>query len=179
MGHAPADLAQLAARAVLIMADGELPDFDAVFHPEAHNRESAAEPPACREPGPAGFYATACWLRSTYADLRWEIHETAASAGVVAVHATMSGRQIGPFVVYDEDGAVEQAFPATGKSFAVTQTHWFRIADGTVLEHWANRDDLGLAQQLGWVPPTPGYLFRMWRATRAARRAANRRPAGR
>lgn len=179
MVRTPADLAQLAGRAVLIMAEGELTDFEAVFHPEAHNRESAAEPPACREPGPAGFYATARWLRATYADLRWEIHETAASSDLVAVHTTMSGRQVGTFVVYDENGAVEQAFPATGKSFATTQTHWFRCAEGTVWEHWANRDDLGLAQQLGWVPPTPAYLFRMWRATRAARRATARPPAGR
>ena len=43
----------------------------------------------------------------------------------------------------------------TGKPFATTQSHWFRIADGKVMEHWANRDDLGIAIQLGWfVPPT-------------------------
>ncbi|GGK90568.1 ester cyclase [Nocardia jinanensis] len=170
MVHDPSDLAQSAARAVLIMADGSLPDFEAVFHPEAYNRECAAEPPACREPGPAGFYATALWLRTTYSDLRWEIHETVTSQDSAAVHTTMSGRQTGTFVVYDANGIPEQAFPATGGSFAVTQTHWFRIAEGAVIEHWANRDDLGLAQQLGWVPPTPVYLFRMWRATRAARR---------
>ncbi|MCX0275027.1 ester cyclase [Nocardia zapadnayensis] len=169
MAHDPSDLAQLAARAVLIMADGSPTDFEDVFHPEALNRESAAEPPECRAPGPAGFHASAIWLRRTYADLRWKIHEATASQDIAAVHTTMSGRQIDTFVVYDAQGVPEQAFPATGRSFAVTQTHWFRIADGTVREHWANRDDLGLAQQLGWVPPTPVYLIRMWRATRAAR----------
>jgi hypothetical protein len=82
----------------------------------------------------------------------------------------MSGRQVGTFLAYDEAGEVAQAFPAKGRTFAITQTHWFRISDGQVLEHWANRDDLGMATQLGWVPPTPAYLWRMARAKRHARR---------
>jgi len=43
-----------------------------------------------------------------------------------------------------------------------------------VIEHWANRDDLGMGQQLGWTPPSPFYLARMAVATRAARTAAAR-----
>ena len=37
------------------------------------------------------------------------------------------------------------------------------------VEHWANRDDMGTAAQLGWVPPSPLYLLRMARAKRRAR----------
>ena len=44
------------------------------------------------------------------------------------------------------------------------------MSDGKVAEHWANRDDLGMGQQLGWNPPTPLYLARMLLATRRARR---------
>jgi hypothetical protein len=40
-----------------------------------------------------------------------------------------------------------------------------------MIEHWANRDDLGTAEQAGWVPPTPLYLLRMALAKRRARRA--------
>ena len=43
----------------------------------------------------------------------------------------------------------------------MAQTHWFRIQDGKVIEHWAVRDDLGQAKQLGWLPPSPIYLIRM------------------
>ena len=60
----------------------------------------------------------------------------------------------------------------TGKTFASTQTHWLRIADDKVIEHWANRDDLGMAVELGWVPPTPLYLLRSALAKRRARCAA-------
>jgi hypothetical protein len=91
---------------------------------------------------------------------------------MVVLHCTMSGRQVGPFVTYDADGKVERAFAPTGRTFAVTQSHWFRIADGQVVEHWANRDDMGNAIQLGWIPPTPAFLLRSARATRRARKAA-------
>jgi predicted SnoaL-like aldol condensation-catalyzing enzyme len=30
-----------------------------------------------------------------------------------------------------------QAFPPNGKWFATSQTHWFRIADGKITEHWS------------------------------------------
>jgi hypothetical protein len=46
------------------------------------------------------------------------------------------------------------------------------VADGLVIEHWANRDDQGMAEQLGWVPPTPAYLLRMAMAKRRARKSA-------
>ena len=66
--------------------------------------------------------------------------------------------------------------PPTGKRFATTQTHWFRLRDGLVVEHWANRDDQGTAMQLGWIPPSLRYLVKMAAATRRARRAEATRP---
>jgi predicted ester cyclase len=41
--------------------------------------------------------------------------------------------------------------PPSGRAFATTQSHWFRVADGQVVEHWANPDDLGVATQLGFL----------------------------
>ena len=90
----------------------------------------------------------------------------------------MNGRHVAPWAVYTEDGALDTVFPPTNRDFAMTQSHWFRVEDGRVVEHWANRDDLGTARQLHWIPPTPAYLFRMARAKRRAVRAtAPRGPA--
>ena len=164
----------LCVESMQIMATGTMDDFERIVHPRAVNREAAAEPPATRVPGPAGFYATALWLRAAFADLAFEVHDAVADGDLVVVHNTMSGRHTGPFVVYGPDGGVAQVMPPTGKTFATTQTHWLRLRDGRVIEHWANRDDIGTAKQLGWVPPSPGYLLRMWRAKRAARRAEAR-----
>jgi predicted ester cyclase len=159
-------------RSIEIMASGDIDDFVAIIHPEATNREAVQEPPDTRGRGPEAFYATALWLRAAYADLHWDVHDVVVSGDLVVLHCTMSGRHVGDFVTYDADGRVERAFPATGRRFATTQSHWFRVADGKVIEHWANRDDLGTATQLGWVPPTPAFLLRSALATRRARRAA-------
>lgn len=161
-------------RATLMMADGTYEDFEAVVHPDATNREAVDEPPACRGRGPAAFYSTALWLRDAWADLRWEIHDVVAEGDLVVLRATMSGRHVRTFVGYGPDARPSEAFPPTGKRFATTQTHWFRMADGKVIEHWANRDDLGTAVQLGWTPPSPLYLARMLLALRRARRSAAR-----
>ena len=42
--------------------------------------------------------------------------------------------------------------PATGRGFSVQHIHVFRVADGKLLEHWANRDDLRMVAQLGLMP---------------------------
>jgi predicted ester cyclase len=168
----PTDAKSIAVRSIRIMANGSRADFDAVIHPHAVDRENTVQPPSSRTVGPAGFHATALWLRAAFADLRYDIHHVLADGGLVAVNSTMQGQHVAPFVVYTGDGQVDTAFPPTGKTFAATQSHWFRIEDSKVIEHWANRDDLGQAKQLGWVPPAPAYLIRMARAKARAKRAS-------
>ena len=154
------------------MATGSRADFDAVYHPGCVDHENSVQPPGSRVPGPAGSYATALWLRAAFAGLRYDIHHVVADGSLVAVRSTMNGRHVAPFVVYAADGTVDTAFPPTGRTFAATQSHLFRFEDGKIAEHWANRDDLGQAAQLGWIPPTPLYLLRMAAAKRKARARA-------
>jgi predicted ester cyclase len=150
------------------MASGTHDDLARVVHPDAVNREAKDEPPAASTPGPDGFWATALWLRAAFADLAFEVHEVVASGDLIAIHNTMSGRHTGDMVMY-ADGKVVSVMPPTGRRFASTQTHWFRMRDGLVVEHWANRDDIGTAQQLGWIPPTPLFLLRGYLAKRRHR----------
>lgn len=159
-------------RLLHLMVDGRLSDFEEVIHPAGTNRESHNEPMAARGRGPAAFYAAALYLRTAFSDMRFDIHEVVADGDVVVIHNTLSGRHTGPFITYDGAGLASQAMPPTGKAFAGTQTHWFRHADGKIVEHWANRDDLTMAQQAGWIPPTPWYLARMVLAKRHARALA-------
>ncbi|QIS07954.1 ester cyclase [Nocardia arthritidis] len=170
MTYTAQDLRSTATRAIQLMASGSEDEFAAVIHPDAINRESKAEPAACRGRGPSACYASALWLRSAFSDMRWDIHEVVVERDLVVLHTTAYGTHTGTFVVYDADARPAQAFPATGRSFAVTQTHWCRMADGLLIEHWANRDDIGQSTQLGWVPPTPVYIARMRLALRRARR---------
>jgi predicted ester cyclase len=163
-----------AIRSMELMGSGSLAEMEAVYTADVVNRESKDEPPDTRGTGPAAMYATARWLRTAFSGLAFEIHDAVQDGDLVVVHATMSGTQTGPFAAYRPDGEVEVVFPPRGRRFAVTQTHWFRMRDGKVAEHWANRDDLGMGKQLGWTPPTPPYLLRMLLARRRARRAVRR-----
>lgn len=166
------DPVALVVRSIHAMASGEREEFDALYHPAAQDRENRVQPPSSRVPGPACFWSTAQWLRAAFADLHYDIHHAVADGDLIAVSATMSGQHTAPWAVYTESGSIDTVFPPTGKTFAATQSHWFRLEDSRIREHWANRDDLGMAEQLGWVPPTPAYLLRMGVAKRRARRAS-------
>ena len=52
-------------------------------------------------------------------------------------------------------GTVEGMPPPTGRAFEARQTHWFRVENGQLSEHWATRDDLTTMIQIGLIPP-PG-----------------------
>ena len=148
-----------------------MPTSSASSIPRPYNREQVDEPPAARGEGPRAWHPVAVWLHGAFSELRWEVHDSVVEGDLVAVHVTMSGVHTGDFVTYDADAEVDAVFPPTRKRFGVTQTLWLRIADGQIIEHWANRDDLGMAMQLGWAPPTPVYLLRMALAKRRAQRA--------
>jgi predicted ester cyclase len=153
------------------IASGTRADFERLIAADWINHEAIDEPPAARQPyGPAACEATALWLRSAFSGLRWEINDVVAERDMVVAHCTMRGRHTGEFIAYGPDAGVEEVFPATDRSFSSTQTHWMRVTAGKMSEHWANRDDLGMAKQLGWAPPRPLYIARMALARRRARR---------
>lgn len=160
------DVIDVAVTSIHRMANGSRADFDHLYDQRAVDQENRIQPPSSRVLGPDGFYATALWLRAAFADLHYDIHHAIADTDLVAVNSTMNGRHTAPWAVYTSDGTLDSVFPPTGKIFAMTQSHWFRMDDGVIVEHWANRDDLGTARQLGWMPPTPAYLLRMVRAKR-------------
>jgi predicted ester cyclase len=96
--------------------------------------------------GPEHMRTTARWLLDQFPDLRMNIEAIIADGDTVAVRVGATGTNLGPL------GGMA---PPTGKSFLAGQTHWFRIANGKLAEHWATRDDLTAMLQLGVVQP-PG-----------------------
>lgn len=147
----------LTIRSFRLMEKWDDAEASAIIAPSFINAEASAEPPAARVPGLDGLRGTYDWLHEAYADLHWTIHRVVAEGDWVVAQTTMAGRQEGAFVTYTPDAQVAQSFPATGREFAVSQTHWYRVADGQLIEHHANRDDLGQAMQLGWfdAPTAP------------------------
>ena len=158
-----------------IFAAGDLDAVDANVTADYLNHRSADEPLEARVRGPEGYKATLRWAQRAFAEMRFEVHDVALSSNLVALNVTFYARQHGEFVVYDSpDGRVTDVFPATGRSFAVRHTHWITVVNGLVSEHDAVRDDLGMAKQLGWIPPNPLFIAKMIFALTKERRAERR-----
>jgi steroid delta-isomerase-like uncharacterized protein len=116
--------------------------------------------PSDRRNGIEAFAQTAKLVKAVAPDQRFEVEDVIAEGDKVAIRCIWSGTQAGPF----------QDMPATDKRFAVQHIHIFRLDHGKVKEHWAVRDDLGLARQLGLWPRT---AFAPDTAPRTESRAAN------
>jgi predicted ester cyclase len=158
-----------------ITASGDIDAVEANVTSDYFNHRSADEPMETRQHGPEGLRATIRWLHRAFAEMRFEFHEVLIVGDRAVARVTLHARQHGPFVVHDSpDGRVTDAFPSNGRAFAVPQTHWFRIAEGAIAEHDAVRDDLGMARQLGWIPPKPIYIIRMLLTRRRERREQRR-----
>jgi predicted ester cyclase len=94
--------------------------------------------------GPAAIRQTAEWLLAQFPDLQMRIEAIVAEGDTVAVRVLSEGTNLGPL-----NGVV----PPTGRRFVARQSHWFRVADGRLAEHWATREDLVAMLQLGVVQP--------------------------
>lgn len=79
---------------------------------------------------------------------KFTIHEMVAEGDWVACRAIVSGRHKSRPGTPVGGGIYSMAEPR-GETYTLQHMHLFRIVDGQIVEHWANRDDLGAARQLG------------------------------
>ena len=99
---------------------------------------------------------TVQWLIAQFPDLRYDIEAIVADGDLVVARVRARGTNL---------GRLNGFLPPSGKRFDYAQSHWFRVADGQLAEHWANRDDLSAMLQLGVVtPPRIGALLRQLRS---------------
>jgi predicted ester cyclase len=113
--------------------------------------EHAAAPFAQSAPGkgerpPQAMRGSAEWLLAQFPDLHMTIEAMIAEGDTVAVGILSEGTNLGAF---------NDVVPPTGKRFSARQSHWFRVEDGKLVEHWATREDLPAMLQLGILQP-PG-----------------------
>jgi hypothetical protein len=99
--------------------------------------------PARPTKGPAVLRATVEWLLAAFPDLHFTINLLIAEQDLVAVFSTLEATHRGTFM----------GVPPSGKKIRTTRTDIFRVKDGQLTEHWANRDDLGMFIQLGLIQP--------------------------
>lgn len=90
-------------------------------------------------PGRKGVQAWASTFRRAFSDLRSTPEEVLVEGDKVVERFSATGVFTGEFM----------GIPPTGKSGGTTGINIFRVANGKIVEHWGNSDDLGLMQQLG------------------------------
>jgi predicted ester cyclase len=129
---------QVVLSAVEALNARDLDTVDELYHPDYVNHEAGNGAPH----GPEAARRTTAFLHSTFEDFRIEPLDVIAENDLVAIRAQAGGRQIGAI-----DG-----FQPSGQRFSVQHIHIFRVTDAKISEHWACRDDLGAARQMGLVP---------------------------
>jgi predicted ester cyclase len=91
-------------------------------------------------------------ILTTFPDVKMAPLNIVAEGDWVVAHCMFSGTHKGvgqiPFV---HEGLLAGVSP-TGKSFKTQHIHMFRMEGGLIVEHWAVRNDFGMAMQLGLLP---------------------------
>lgn len=113
--------------------------------------------------GAAGLWASESWnhgrkvdragLTKVYGSLlalqeRHAIHQIIGEGEWVVVRTTCSGVYAATPEIPVNGGIFQVAEP-NGRKYENQHIHMFRIIDGKIKEHWANRDDLAVARQIG------------------------------
>jgi predicted ester cyclase len=137
------DIKAIARRiTVEVFGQGRFDVIDEVIAPDS--REHGERPPGV-PPGPEGLKLMARRLRAAFPDLKNTIELQVAEGDLVATKATYTGTMTGDYM----------GMPATGKQATWTESHFVRIKNGQVTDHWGDIDRLGMLRQLGLAPAPP------------------------
>jgi len=119
-------------------------NLDAVDELFSRDYVDHSAPPGAPE-GLDGVKAIPQMFRGAFPDVHFTIEDMVAERDIVATRVTGRGTHEGEFF-----GVAPTGMHATWASMG-----FFRVADGTIVEHWGAPDLLSLLQQLGAIPAPP------------------------
>lgn len=120
--------------AKLFNAGGDLALIDEIVAPDFLSHSAPPGLPMGRE----GVREWVRIFRQAFPDLYSKAEDVIVEDDKVVERFSGGGTNLGPFF----------GNPATGKKGTITGINIFRIADGKIVEHWGNSDDLGMMRQL-------------------------------
>jgi steroid delta-isomerase-like uncharacterized protein len=86
-------------------------------------------------------------LFAGFPDVQTAVLDTIAEGDKVVLRASTEGTHTGSFL----------GIPPTGKHAKWSFIDIYRFADGKIVEHWDETNQMDLMQQLGLVPPPQGH----------------------
>jgi predicted ester cyclase len=98
-----------------------------------------------------------CWgeIKINFPDARLTTLNSVAEGECVVVRCAYSGTHRGTSR-FPVDGGMLVGVQPTGRTFEIQHIHMYRVLDGKIAEHFANRDDVGMMRQLGLLPSPSG-----------------------
>jgi steroid delta-isomerase-like uncharacterized protein len=112
--------------------------FDALVAEDVVDHYAPPGSPGGRE----GWKQNRLMFQAGFPDARWQIADIIAENDLVFVRAPFQGTHLGEFM----------GIPASGKPVSIGSIHICRVANGQIVEHWGNSDDLGMMRQIGVIP---------------------------
>jgi steroid delta-isomerase-like uncharacterized protein len=112
-----------------------------------------------RKVGRAGVRTVLGEIKTNFPDARLTMLNSVAESEWVVVRCTYSGTHRGASR-FPVDGGMLVGVQPTGRTFEVQHIHMYRVLDGKIAEHFANRDDVGMMRQLGLLPSPPSLSGR-------------------
>ena len=103
------------------------------------------DPAPGQAPGLEGVKQWFSSMHTAFPDFRMDVEDMIAEGDKVVARVRMSGTHQGEFMGIDP----------TGNRVEISGIDILRVADGKIVEHWGNFDDLGMMQQLGVIEQPP------------------------
>ena len=129
---------ELVRRQFELMSRGDVSGAAALWATESFNHGRRTSPE-----GMARVFESLYSVRESHT-----LHEMIAEGDWVTVRTTCTGTySVKPAIPVN--GGMFDAIEPSGRSYTVQHIHMFRVRGGKLSEHWANRDDLGAARQIG------------------------------
>ena len=121
-----------------VLNDHDLDAVDELVAEDFHEQN----PPPGMGPGRQGLRDFLASMFAAFPDLRWEVKQSVAADGCVAMWSVWSGTHQGEFM----------GIPATGRTVAVEAWTLDILRDGLLVESRILMDTMGMLTQLGALP---------------------------
>lgn len=121
-----------------VFSRGNMQTFDEIIAPTyVNHRMPVPNIPGTKE----GFKQLVLATRRAFPDIRVTLGDIVTEGNFVVFHDTVEATSRGDFM----------GVPPNGKPMTWTEIHFLKVANGQIVEHWANFDQLGILQQLGAI----------------------------
>ena len=129
---------RLVLRQFELLDEGQVSAAAALWDEKARNHGREASPALLEK-----IYRSLRALHETHT-----VHEVIAEGDWVVVRTTCTG-SFSEKPAFPVNSGIFAAVEPNGRKYTNQHIHLFRVSQGKIVEHWANRDDLAVALQIG------------------------------